>query len=273
MQFYAVYRGFKPGIYINIEDVDLQVKNYTNPIFKKYNTLEDAQYFLKNGKGREDKVYTMTSTTDTKKSSSNKSLAQSNILQFFGSNNIIDIEETADTIIQNPIKKKLNINNDITTISPLQQTQSTTTIIIYTDGSCMKRHNNIAGCGVHFPNKEYTDISEKFLHKPITNQRAELYAILLAIRTVTESDIYRNNHIVIHSDSEYSINCITKWCKGWENNKWRRADNSELKNLDIIIPLYELYNKHTIKMIHVRAHCGILGNEIADTLATEAAKR
>ena len=46
--------------------------------------------------------------------------------------------------------------------------------------------------------------------------------------------------------------------------------NEELKNLDIIIPLYELYNRYTIKFLHVKAHSGIKGNEIADTLATSA---
>ena len=266
MIFYSVYKGFKPGIYTNADDVDIQVKNFTNPVFKKCNTIDEARYFLNNGKTIDSRKYTIQNKICYVKKIHT---SQSNILQFFGSNsNDIynqedthindDIDNLVDTKVDNDNKNILGVNN---------------TIIIYTDGSCMKRHKNIAGCGVHFPNNEYTDISEKFLHTPITNQRAELYAILLAIRTVTENNTYRNASIIIHSDSEYSINCITKWCKGWEKNKWRRADNSELKNLDIIIPIYELYNKHTIQLIHVRAHCGILGNEIADTLATDAAKR
>jgi hypothetical protein len=54
-----------------------------------------------------------------------------------------------------------------------------TIIEVYTDGSLVKKKDNVyCGYGIYFPNNEYKSISRKFTHEPITNNRAELYAIL-----------------------------------------------------------------------------------------------
>ena len=56
-------------------------------------------------------------------------------------------------------------------------------IKIFTDGSYVKA-TNACGYGVLFPNKEYENISKPFIITPLTNQRAELYAIYKGIKTV-----------------------------------------------------------------------------------------
>ena len=257
--FFVVYRGFTPGIYTNSDELDKQIKNFNNPIFKKCTSLDDARYFLKNGISKENKKYTIHTTNNNKP----PSFKSSSILDFFKEKQDTNERQENDekcmyTLIDKMNDKLINkINNN--------------EIIVYTDGSCIKRRYNEGGCGIHFPNNEFADISEKFLQKPITNQRSELYSIFIAINTIIHHDIYKNYKIIIYSDSEYSIHSLSKWCKGWESNKWRRSDNSELKNLDIIIPLYELYKKYNISLIHVRSHCGITGNEIADKLARAGA--
>ena len=55
-------------------------------------------------------------------------------------------------------------------------------IIIYTDGACQSNgtKNAKAGIGVHFPNKEAYDISER-LQGIQTNQRAEVTAAIRAL--------------------------------------------------------------------------------------------
>ena len=52
----------------------------------------------------------------------------------------------------------------------------------------------------------------------------------------------------------------------WERNGWMRPKNQEIKNLDIIKQIYELASFAQIEK--VPGHAGILGNEIADKLAT-----
>ena len=52
----------------------------------------------------------------------------------------------------------------------------------------------------------------------------------------------------------------------WERNGWVRPKNQEIKNLNIIKEIFELASLAQIKK--VSGHSGIMGNELADKLAT-----
>lgn len=47
--YYAVYKGFKPGIYSNWKDCQSQINKYSGSIYKKFNNLDEAKYFVKYG--------------------------------------------------------------------------------------------------------------------------------------------------------------------------------------------------------------------------------
>lgn len=152
-------------------------------------------------------------------------------------------------------------------------------IVVFTDGSCMSSGStcNYGGIGIHFPNKELDDISEPFLLRPITNQRAELYAINKAISAIIDGLKFKT--ITIYTDSEYSIKSLTVWVHSWVKNNWKTANKQSVKNKDIIESIYNLIKKFPsrIKFIHVRAHTGkkdslSIGNEVADKLATTGSK-
>jgi len=148
------------------------------------------------------------------------------------------------------------------------------TIIAFTDGSCVKQKNkeNICGYGVHFPNGELKDISKKFTHEPLTNQRTELYAIYKAIKKADEK--YNFKSMMIYSDSEYSIKSLTLWINSWKKNGWMTANKKPVLNTDIIQDIDELLIKHKgkIKFEHVMSHTNktdykSLCNDVADQLA------
>jgi len=152
-------------------------------------------------------------------------------------------------------------------------------IEVFTDGSCMKGRKVIGGYGIHFPNKEHRDLSRPFLHPPVTNQRAELYAIYAAI-AIIKKKIKIYDKITIFTDSEYSIKSLTIWMYQWMKNNWQTAGNQDVKNQDILKPLYSIISKQKSKIIfhHVRSHTGkqdrlSIGNSIADKLATDGARR
>lgn len=48
--FYVVNTGHKPGIYGNWKDCEKNVKGYKGAVYKKFDNLEDARAFLKQGK-------------------------------------------------------------------------------------------------------------------------------------------------------------------------------------------------------------------------------
>jgi len=152
-----------------------------------------------------------------------------------------------------------------------------TTIEIFTDGACSSngRSSAQAGYGLYFPNNEYKSYGRAFIHKPITNQRAELYAIYKALKIGTTED----NKLIIYTDSLYSINCVTKWMKSWLASGWKTKTGKPVKNVDILQMINEIYleNKEKITFVHVKAHTGksdyhSKGNEQADILARSGVK-
>ena len=150
-------------------------------------------------------------------------------------------------------------------------------IIIYTDGACSGNGSTSAkaGIGIHFSKRnkiKFDDVSEPLLEiagQKVTNQRAELYAILKALRITKEV----TNHIIIYTDSEYSINCVVRWFASWVS----KNIVEKKKNVDLIRPIHLYYRSNNFEFRHINSHTGLqdehsLGNEEADRLATQSLK-
>ena len=164
--------------------------------------------------------------------------------------------------IQNPPPQNINSSN------------SKIPFYIYTDGSCSNngRKNAKAGIGIYFGKKDPRNTSERFTNKP-TNQRAELYAIIKAITLLTQEEI-KTKKIIIYTDSQYSIHCVTKWYKTWNKNQWKTKKKQNVKNKKLIQQLYQLVNKYNIHLKHIHSHTNKTdihsrGNVLADKLAVQ----
>ena len=159
--------------------------------------------------------------------------------------------------------------NNNTTIDYSNNDTIFNNINIYTDGACINngKKNAKAGIGIYISD-DFT-ISEKLIGLP-TNQRAELYAILKALLAI---DILNYKNINIYTDSMYSINCITKWVKGWKKNGWKDSKKKDVKNKDLIDNIDKIYSKYNhIHFNHVEAHTNktdihSICNDKADKLA------
>lgn len=150
-------------------------------------------------------------------------------------------------------------------------------ITAFTDGSCIRKNNNVIYCGygIYFPNNEIKNVGRKFKYNPLTNQRAELYAIYKCLKLINKTKKYKK--VTLYSDSLYSIKCLTEWYVKWEKNNWMRNRREQVKNFDIIMKILKLKKKFDIKFVHVRSHTNkkdfnSLGNNIADTLAKKKYK-
>ncbi len=153
------------------------------------------------------------------------------------------------------------------------------TIIVYTDGSCFNNGKKCAtgGIGIHFPNGELDDLSLPLDNPPITNQRAELSAIHTALKYIRRELGLVDKHVIIKTDSLYSINCLTKWVKGWIKNHWKTSKGEPVLNQDYIKIIYVYLQKYDIEFVHVDAHTGgddydSIHNAIADELAVAGTK-
>ena len=107
-----------------------------------------------------------------------------------------------------------------------------------------------------------------------TNNRAEMSAILLAIRTLEDRGEV-DSDLVIYSDSEYCINCLTCWLSGWMNRGWKTAAGKDVQHQDLIQDITARLSKFkSHRFVHVKAHTGALdelskNNAIVDKMAQD----
>jgi len=98
-----------------------------------------------------------------------------------------------------------------------------------------------------------------------TNNRMELTAAAEALEALT-----RPCTVVLHTDSEYLRNGITRWTTGWVRRRWRNAAGDPVANIDLWQRILAAAQRHAIDWRWVRGHSGDAMNERADVLATQA---
>ena len=79
-------------------------------------------------------------------------------------------------------------------------------------------NRHLTGMGIYFGENDSRNVSRKLEVDNPTNNIAELKACISAIEFLINQKDFNDNHIHIYTDSEYTINCILKWGKKWEQN-------------------------------------------------------
>ena len=131
--------------------------------------------------------------------------------------------------------------------------------IYYTDGSASPNPGP-GGLAVIKDLKPHTLGSEE---GQTTNIRMEGKALIAAIQDAGDDSAE------VYTDSEFWINVVTKWAPGWQARGWTKK-GGEIKNLDIVQELFELYTNSNVDLKWVRGHEGDEGNELADEWANKA---
>ncbi|HEX8994208.1 MAG TPA: ribonuclease HI [Candidatus Paceibacterota bacterium] len=108
--------------------------------------------------------------------------------------------------------------------------------------------------------------------KHTTNNRMEMTAAHEALRFAARLPSSLDKKVVVHTDSSYVINGITKWVKGWKARGWKTAEKKDVLNRDLWEKLDEAaaHFKKT-EWRYVSGHVGIAGNERADEIASDFA--
>ncbi len=101
-----------------------------------------------------------------------------------------------------------------------------------------------------------------------TNNRMELTAAAAALEALS-----RPCRVLLHTDSEYLRNGVTRWVSGWVRRNWRNASGDPVANMDLWRRVLDAAKPHAIEWVWVRGHAGDAMNERADKLATEARER
>jgi len=144
----------------------------------------------------------------------------------------------------------------------------TDTFTVYADGSSL--HNpGPAGWAVLIIHPGGSRTALAGSEAQATNNQMELRAAVEALQVLP-----RDASGILCCDSEYVVNGVTIWRKGWEMRGWRNSKGQPVANAEIWRTLHALSDERPgIRFQWVRGHAGNSGNELVDTLARAEAEK
>lgn len=148
---------------------------------------------------------------------------------------------------------------------------------VYTDGACPNngQQGARAGLGVWWGHGHALNLSQRVSGNKQTNNAGEIQAVIMAITQATSVDDVKK--LQINTDSQFVINSVTQWMKGWKQKGWVTASGQEVKNKDDFQVLDKLIGNASdrgveIRWKYVKGHSNVEGNVEADRLAVLGAQ-
>ena len=284
MPFYAVHKGKRRGIYTDWLECKQNIFGVKHPIFKKFNTKEEAEHFLIHGFGTK----------------TNQSMMDTLGIGNGGAVKTRDVTDARDNA-------KIDDKSEPTGLDKNVENQTTKHVIhVFTDGSLIrkKRKNGeqtlLCGYGIYIPSyglmEELRYAGTIYDNK--TNNRGELKAIIdgldyilgfiedtVSSNAIEENEKLKNTIIMLYTDSSYS-----KLILGDTGVKYRKAgylvskkSDEKVKNADMVEEIMEIRDKiavYGMELIvkHVYAHTNLdtfeaNGNRLADEYANIGANK
>lgn len=139
---------------------------------------------------------------------------------------------------------------------------------IYTDGACTGNPGPGGwGVVVYFTDGSIHELGGDAAQT--TNNRMEMQAAIAALKFLATTN--QTEPLTLYTDSQYLINGVTKWVKGWKKKGWKTAQGKAVLNQELWETLDQL-NTRLVTWQYVRGHAGNVGNERCDVIATTFAK-
>lgn len=303
-KFYAVAVGHVPGVYSDYASVLAQTKNCPGANQKAFSTREEAQAYVNNYKrdgsapislrGDLAEASSLPAKKQKKNDAATRGLINGDVEWEPGMG---PLPEGAEDGFDPTIKLDVNTGSIRTkTDEELGKIVSQPTgefsgrINVYTDGSALGngKVGAVGGVGVYFgpsdprsirlpvviftANFVNRNVSEPLRGARQTNQRAELTAVARALDHVPI-----DRSVLIHTDSNYSIKCLTEWFQKWEQNKWKSSSGKDVENKDLIEPIIARIRERELCRAKtdfqwIKGHANDPGNTAADLLAVQGSR-
>ncbi len=134
---------------------------------------------------------------------------------------------------------------------------------IWCDGACAPTNPGPCAWGAVIQSPEGGRTEHfGFIQDMGTNNIAELTASIESLRKTPEGA-----HVVLCSDSQYTLKGLGEWLPGWIKKGWRTASGSPVANKELWRALHKEYLVRQVTLEWVRGHNGHPENEMADRLA------
>ncbi|KAJ3022499.1 hypothetical protein HKX48_006041 [Thoreauomyces humboldtii] len=275
-KFYAVRRGFNPGVYDSWPICQQNITGFRKAEFKSFATRVEAEIFVHGG-------HAAINAQESAGSTGSTSSLVFNAKKLYPTNQEVDPDGDVEDGNDAPWSSAGDAADCLAALHASPEANQTVDppLFVFTDGSCLGngRASAKAGIGVYFGEEDPRNISERLPGTPQTNNRAELLAVIRAIRAAypgsnpNHPDLPRR--LVVYSDSQYMRDGISKWLPGWKRKNWKTSTGSDVKNKDLWVQLEFLKDrfKDRIEFVYVPAHSNVPGNESADALAKLGAQQ
>ncbi|XP_036364736.1 ribonuclease H1 isoform X2 [Octopus sinensis] len=272
MPFYAVKKGRVPGVYETWTECQEQINGFYGAKFKKFSTEEEALAFAEIPASDKTlssvaKSIMLADLDDSEESKEFSTLAcnvENDLAKLTISNKpaidskLLTGTTSSEDASESPEKKKSVEEGGFTG----KKFADDDGVVVFTDGCCFHngKHGASAGLGVYWGDGE-KNTSERLGGRQ-TNNRAEIYA---AIRAVEQAKAKKISNLIIKTDSQFLINCITKWLEGWKKKNWMKSSGEEVTNKEELQELDKKLEGINVKWVHVDKCCA--GIEAAEQLA------
>lgn len=140
-------------------------------------------------------------------------------------------------------------------------------VTIYTDGACFPNPGNGGWAAIVIREGQETEYL-KGSCKNVTNNQMEITGAIEGLKRTKKGE-----SILVVSDSQYLIQGITVWVKGWKSNGWTRKQGRRrvaCKNVGYWKQLLSLTSARKVEWRWVKGHSGDTMNELADRMAFES---
>ncbi|QIX01622.1 hypothetical protein AMS68_007139 [Peltaster fructicola] len=314
VKWYGVQVGRNPGVYPTWLATQDQISGYHGAKYKSFKTRAEAEAFVAGPRPHDATPTPDAGTASTQPAAKRTKVPKTKGKDDLSAGDMIDMsnyepgtaplpaetEDGFDTAIildDATGQVRYRTHEERTKMKPqIARPVDNAAVAIYTDGSSLGngRDSAIAGVGVYFGPNDKRNVSEGLAGNRQTNQRAELTAILRALELAP-----RDKKVIIYSDSNYAINCVTVWFQKWRTNNWHNASKKPVENKDLVTKIVDLLedrfeiNRHrehdwrsdpsgaghwergpaAVKFVWVKGHAVDQGNNAADELATSGARQ
>lgn len=138
-------------------------------------------------------------------------------------------------------------------------------VMIFTDSSTMNNgqrseHISSMSCSAMYvpKTKSGKTFSAVRYAGEVDINRAELEAILLALKYARRNYDLKKDHIVIVSDNQYAVSSLTIWIKNWiktsKNGVFYGSKGKPVENQDLIKIIYDMLRGTNVDIFHIRSH-------------------
>lgn len=287
--YYAVRVGYNTGIYDNLEDAKAEIRGYSRAQWRGFNRYDDAQEYLDEMEQSDDSEEDSDEDSDDSDDGDNR--------DYYVVENMIFDQWLMAYSEAGGVRSRVRSYSSLRAakryvLSEYQRhyvyqredlfhydsSSGRTVYEVYTDGACSGngRNDSKAGIGVYFGANNPNNVCKRLPGSIQTNNRAELAAIkeaYLAIINMNDRDTYE-----IYTDSSYAINCLTIWCKFWDDaNDWTNSRGDRVANKTLIQSILWLMDRPECANIRglrkVQAHGSCEGNNEADELARDGVNK